>query len=133
MLQTKRLLRLADWLDRIQAKPPKLRTFNLGTWRRTGVYVPSKRDFCGTQCCAVGEAFLIPEFKALGFKYQGAAPAFGAARGWDAVKDFFGVSFNQAICLFSPVSYTNPFGRPGRVATRIRELVAQYVANKEAA
>lgn len=117
----KRLLKLADRLERIAAKPPKKRAFNLFHWFIKGTN-------CGTQCCAVGEAGMIPEFRELGLKVTG-NPRFKNAEGWQAVVNFFGLnSFAEAYYLFSsyeyPRAFMAPHTGPDEVAERIREFVA---------
>jgi hypothetical protein len=125
-MQKKRLLRLASWLERIAKNPPKTRKFNLSRWcRRLPKYERTGRfSKCGTVCCAVGEASLIPEFKQAGFRIPYKVPKFEGRAGWEAVERFFGLSYHDATYLFMEDSYVGRTG-PDRVAARIREFV-QY-------
>ncbi len=114
-MNAERLLRLADHLDTV---PPEL--FDLAHW---GSRVP-----CGTVCCAVGHACLMPEFQAAGFRAvwdeDGFEPEFSGLTDWDATELFFGIGHVTALCLFSAQSY--PVGAPAtaaQVAARIRAFV----------
>jgi hypothetical protein len=114
----KRLLMLADRLDRIADRPLKSRQFDLLSWRH--------KDHCGTHCCAVGEATYMPAFKALGLKYNAriAEPEYRGESGWGAVQKFFGIGREDALNLFSSESYQR-VRDPKIVADRIRELVGR--------
>jgi hypothetical protein len=115
-MKAKRLLRLADWLDRIAKTPPKTREFNLFYWKQNRA--------CGTVCCAVGEASLIPEFKKAGLKVA-PYPEFKGTNGWDAVKRFFDINYLDVIHLFAATSYgPDEVSEPAVVADRIRKFVA---------
>ena len=117
-----RLLILADRLEAIAKRPPKGRTFELSAWLR--------KEPCGTVCCAVGEAMLIPRFKKLGLGMKANhmdahcfSPHFRNDTGWSAVDAFFGLSGKQAEKLFSPVNYSLEDRNPSTVAARLREFV----------
>ena len=113
----KRLLTLADALDKLAVKPRKRFTFSLAGWFR-------REKICGTTACAVGLASTLPEFKRLGLKIHDYLPAFRDLRGWYAVQKFFGISYDAAEYLFSYTQYeSNDTTKPKAVADRIRALV----------
>lgn len=117
----KRLLTLADRLERIAVKPPKTRRFSIHTWLA--------HDSCGTQCCAVGEASFIPEFRRLGLTaHRSRGPQFKNLEGWGATTKFFGLTALEADYLFSSYYYQRDpegtFVGPAEVAERIRAFVA---------
>jgi hypothetical protein len=121
-----RLLLLAERLEKIAAKPPKNRKFDLRVWFRKP-NTPSFFDpyFCGTTCCAVGEATLIPRFKELGLKYKNrVGPVFKRYEGFHAAEKFFGISNLEAIKLFTTAFYLDGSEtKPDDVASRIRAFV----------
>lgn len=133
----RRLLRLADRLDRIDPK-----RFALEHWVSSGSCVPSLDDdeqpSCGTVCCAVGYAAMLPEFKAEGFSlaseddhafptYVVDRPGFFPAYydGYRAVAKFFEITGEDAEMLFWDWwRYRLKKTKPSEVAARIREFVA---------
>lgn len=117
----RRLLILAEHLERIAKRKPKSRSFNLDKW--------FEKTPCGTAACAVGSACFIPEFKRLGLRLRqvGSAwyPVFKGDAGYTAAARFFGISWGAAETFFCPDSYKpDEQGNPLAVATRIREFVA---------
>jgi hypothetical protein len=134
-MDTERLLKLADLLENDAANDKGVR-FNLSLWAR-----PSGEDEfkprqkvkidCGTTACAVGLACISGTFRDDGLRYSikkfdGFCPIFEKAEGWNAVKDFFGLSFDDAYYLFGDSSYPSgkTQGAEGEryVARRIRDL-----------
>lgn len=61
---------------------------------------------CGTVACAVGWATLYPPFKRAGFRDQDGAPiligegGIYSYSGWDAVREFFGLTKDEALSIF---------------------------------
>ena len=138
MLQIERLQILSAAL-RKDAVDPKGTSFSLSTWlkfdERKGPAIE-----CGTEACAVGLACLTPELQAQGLRYirvsyahddqQGpyAVPAFGTARDWEAVEEFFGLTDEEAFHLFNQDAYPDwHYGEKGElaVADRIDALIAE--------
>ena len=85
-----------------------VKAIDMASWRNSAKEQNTKRitaespfraDF-GTTACAVGWACAIPEFNKQGLKWNG-APVFGTARDWCAVIDFFRLTLNQALDIFS--------------------------------
>ena len=106
----KRLLALADFLDRLPAK-----RFQYNYWFHNDITNPDTnpypdggpinalKHFCGTTACALGWATTMPRFRRLGLHWQHLTPripdndnVFGSA----AV--IFGISSHEAMYLFSP-------------------------------
>lgn len=110
-----RLLTLARYLPTV-----KVETFKLSDWQ------------CGVAACAVGHACSIPEFQAEGLTLcavtpgstprstlaVAAVPSYRNERGWDAVKEFFDLSYDDAEYLFSRFRYPGNV-TPTDVADRI--------------
>lgn len=126
----RRLLILADRLEKIAAKPPNNREFNLRFWLQRGLD-------CGSACCAVGEATFIPELRRLGLKAKTnprngiISPHYGKDCGWAAVQKFFGLGASQARHLFDMYSYKLEESiKPEVVAARIRETVFNSMVGK---
>lgn len=115
-----RLSILADALERLVKRPRKKLTFSLNKW--------FNRDReCGTVCCAVGLGTTLPELRKRGLirsRYGG--PAFRDYMGWAAAQSFFGISYHQALYLFSVGAYapTAEATGPEQVAARIRRFIA---------
>lgn len=125
-MNTDRLLKLADHLERVVATTP-------GLW---GMYSWAERTECGTVCCAMGHACLIPEFAAAGLSLQFDVDEDGHSYGYPVLSDgrglhtniraaaaFFDIEVEDAQWLFIPDSYDHPGITPGQVAGRIRSLV----------
>jgi len=124
-----RLLALADLLDNFETERPKLATlvdtFDLSVW------------LCGTAACAGGFASLHPVFRALGLgtsydpELGDEVPTFRGRTGFNAIQDFFELTFADAGDLFSAEAYggcvSNP--TPSIVARRIRFHVAATTAD----
>lgn len=115
----RRLLLLADRLDRIAKRPPKKRTFDLSMWF-------DNDDPCNTVCCAVGEATFIPEFRKLGLGLTPTSqePSYKGEGSWRAVALFFDLDENQSHRLFMSTQYPRN-ATPDMVAGRIREFVTE--------
>lgn len=121
-----RLITLADHLEKIAARPPKRREFSLVGWFSRRYKREKNKDIvCGYCCCAIGEATFIPAFKKLGLYMDGSSPAFKEYWQWDAVKAFFGLTYDEANYLFSYMSYAAAAKTtPAQVSTRIRDFAA---------
>lgn len=119
----KRLLILAEHLEKIAKRCPKNRRFNMGLWFVEEHDARGHR--CGTSGCAIGEAVLIPEFKALGLKIsENQEPVYKGDFSWMAVERFFGLTSHEATCLFSYEGYISRHDTtPDEVAAAIREFV----------
>ena len=111
--QRKRLLKLADRLDTVPN-----RKFDLACWE------------CSTAACAMGYACRMPAFNKAGLKFVNSVPTYKGRTGFDAAREFFGLSKgdsvfqDEALALFSPTY--NPLGlkaTPKKVAKQIRQLV----------
>ncbi len=64
---------------------------------------------CGTAVCAGGLACMIPEFNKLGLCFSprsgGFKPCFGWEVGYDALREFFDISLEDTLYIFSPQYY----------------------------
>lgn len=84
---------------------------------------------CGTTACAVGLACLTPEFQKEGLTSCGnnkrLIPMFNGQRSWDAVKSFFGISYEEAKELFSYMAYSTSVGPDAAMA--ISERITRFV------
>lgn len=59
---------------------------------------------CGTTACAVGWACSFPELQEQGLSYvNGGIMYMGVYSGWGAIQQFFGVSYEMAQALFTPI------------------------------
>lgn len=129
----RRLLRLADRLDALRAD-----AFNIRYWVH-GESGPrdhldleeDDQPHCGTVCCAVGYAAMLPEFKAEGLGLEWSAddrrfePTFAGRMGWGAVIAFFGIPGDVAAELFTWHRYAESISVTADVvAARIRAHVA---------
>lgn len=78
---------------------------------------------CGMTCCALGWAGLNKWFIYRGFKTtcEGSI-SYREAQGWEAAEDFFDISGDHAIGLFSDESYPEDVTKLD-VAKRVREFV----------
>lgn len=105
----KRLRILAEFLDK-EVRPTN--RFTMQVWaglldetRNTGFSTteegPALQD-CGTHACIAGWATAVPQFRALGLKYQEGIYLAGAGvyRSIDALEDFFSLSSNEVDKLF---------------------------------
>lgn len=122
-MRADRLLRLADWLDRVDPE-----RFYMCTW--------AQKDECGTTACAMGHACDIPEFKALGLRLDWSqrvahvsfpGPTDTRVVDMSAAQRLFDIEEVQAMYLFASETEagdTRADETPKDVAKRIRELVA---------
>jgi hypothetical protein len=87
---------------------------------------------CGTVCCAVGWACLIPVFNDQGFfnvipYVEHISPAYRSGDrifyGWDAIQEFFDINHETADRLFLESSYDHD-ATALDVAARIKDLTA---------
>lgn len=112
----------------LKALPPES-GFNMRSWAKNKM--PSNPDLtCGTSACAIGLACTLPAFKRKGFvlgrivctsETFSAEPIFENRDGYDAVKNFFGITFDDALWLFCPDRYPRPFDvKKEEVIERIR-------------
>lgn len=117
-----RLLLLAERLDKIAARPPKTRTFEMGLWLR-------RVKGCNTAACAVGEATLMPAFRKLGLTVNRdnvtrcMQPVYRGRTSWPAVRRFFGIDADTSHSLFTSSAYAFGEVTPRMVAARIRRYV----------
>ena len=119
-VRTDKLLVLADHLEKNVPKE----NFHLVRWYRE---IPT----CGTVACAGGHACLIPQFRRAGLRILENEPYYRGRTHFGAMMLFFGLTFNQAVFLFAPGSYSARHERsPKMVAKRIRRFV-QHVKRKE--
>jgi hypothetical protein len=86
--------------------------FDLRDWARNGS--------CDSVACAVGWAMRDGWFVDQGLSRADRSPAYGGLTGWKAVRDFFGLSKDEAFYLFHAGKYQDPNRRA--VMTRIRAL-----------
>ena len=86
--------------------------FDLRDWARNGR--------CNSVACAVGWAIRDDWFRAAGLGSDGRSPAYGGDRGWRAVRNFFGLTREQALDLFHFGHYESPTRQA--VLARIRAL-----------
>jgi hypothetical protein len=122
-----RLLRLADFLDNLPAG-----RFDYNHW--VGSDWQGDPDLsCGTTACAMGWATTIPEFRALGLKLDHTRPTpyFGEKFGSEAAAEFFDISNEDAIYLFTPNAWhinmrtqsPDQYASPEEVAEHIRQFL----------
>lgn len=88
--------------------------FSLQTWK------------CGTTACAVGWACTIPEFKEEGLSYydesnQHFAPKYKGEWHFDAVDEFFDISYRDSLWLFG--ADQDGYNTPIQVVARICDLM----------
>lgn len=110
-MNRKRLLILANHLRTV--KPKK---FSLEDWK------------CGTVACAVGHACTIKEFVEEGLYIEESAgfvyvPVYKDFSSWEAVTEFFAISYADSQYLFSEVEYpeiVSPAGVSGRILNYTR-------------
>jgi hypothetical protein len=106
-LRRERLLGLCRVLETISDD-----AFDLRDWARNGS--------CSSVACAVGWAMRDDWFKGQGLGREGRSPAFAGRKGWKAVRDFFGLSREEAFYLFHAGKYEDPDRRA--VMARVRSL-----------
>lgn len=149
MLQTSRLLKLADLLEADAANPQGMR-FDIGWWgTRTdaGPYdiLTAIPVDCGTVGCAIGLACISGVFKEEGFDFNPTAkrrdgnniiPTYGHLRNFDAVNAFFEMSDDLSKRLFYHSYYPEDLRRGAEaeraVAARIRQAVTSNEATYQA-
>lgn len=146
-------------LEQVENDPVLVRSFDLGTWTRLPSDTdwttslaklaegePSKLSIvseCGTTACACGFAAIDPWFRNQGFRFERSGGYMSEIRlyehpddeywhsDWDAVTQFFGLSYTTAQKLFSSSTYMDKDGapmlddeiQPSDVIARIRTLL----------
>jgi len=118
---------------------------NMGAWRSTKIggdgwsrsnhvtdadllaLAENQAHTCGTSACMLGWAAAYPPFKALGLKYEDTDVCFRGAREYRAGANFFGLSFNDAMDLFYPVS-SSGYTQKQVAMRRIRRLLLKFGA-----
>lgn len=142
-----RLQYLANFLLRL---PPN--KFNLYGWRQKSLDDETEEDYdefdpeqisaysdaslldedCGTTGCAVGWACALPSFNAEGLRWARLTPEYEDAKhemfwsGWNAVANFFDISYSEAHRLFSSSAYNrDEWSNPLAVAQRIEQFVKE--------
>jgi hypothetical protein len=111
-----RLLKLAEFLETKQFNEEE--KFDLNIWK--------EEDECGTAACAIGWSASI--FKDEGLKIikgnMRYIPVYELFRKWEAVENFFEISHEETLTLFSARSYY-PSNNHLAVVKRIREFVKE--------
>lgn len=149
--------RLKLLIEALKLVPEK--QFDLDTWLEEPNGFDSDSPFpscstrkemkeCGFAGCAVGwgalykplrdEGLTLLTYKELDEVIVCAEPAYSNARSWAAVRDFFGLTYEEALYLFNGGSYQPrnaegfidneaPWHKPGpgEVIARIREMIAR--------
>lgn len=117
-VQAERCLLLADHLE----KNVKEEEFDLEFY--------AQKTECGTVCCALGHAGLMPDFRAQGFTTSIAVSnahfggvRFGDNYGLTAAMKFFGMTHRQVQDTFYDKEIYDWHATPTKVAARIRECV----------
>lgn len=85
--------------------------FDLGEWE------------CGTKACAIGWAARDAWFQDQELHLTASDPIFKNLFGWDAVENFFQISKNQAVYLFSINSYKEDQSLSA-VISRIKDFIS---------
>lgn len=123
----RRLLKVAEVLEAIprtfkQRAKAGVPDFDMSTFFDD--YGSQSEGVCGTAACAAGYAGLNPWFRRKGFitdRIKGDV-RFNDETGFDACEDFFGLSDEQALALFTP---NLGHETPKQVAKNIRKFVAK--------
>lgn len=126
-MNAERLLKLAELLETKVSR----KSFNFDVF-----YMTDEKKECGYVACAIGHAMIDPWFTRRGFKKgkrsrtvfnkDHATPHYKGKYGWDAVENFFDLSFEEAIFLFTNY-YSQERVTPKQVAKRIRKFVKNPV------
>lgn len=143
---------LAQHLEKIEALPSakRRREFDMNDWLTKRVSTVQQKTVCGTAACALGEACFIPLLKHAGLKlssphrtpavrktfslYRTPMIVRGKGRGHyggAAAMQLFGISASTADFLFMPDGSSND--TPGKVAARIRRVIAAELAVRQRA
>lgn len=81
--------------------------FSLDDWTNAvGDNAERAGPACGYSACAVGHAMFDVRFNALGLVQYEGSPMYEGETDWDAVEQFFDISFETASTLFSPCHYS---------------------------
>lgn len=138
-------------IQRLQALATFLRTvpqrhFDLQSWRSSADGDEEVTDadlaslHCGTTACAVGWACSLPEFQAQGLtwgtdeNYTGGYPIFTLPdmpdyhSGWNAVEEFFDISYPTAEYLFSADEYPEVYPGMATSATAVADRIEKVIA-----
>ena len=122
----KRLEMMVDMLERHSELFPNTK-FDLSGWH------------CGTAACAVGSACFHKPFMKMGLtlNIHTQSPAYKGSYNWVAVEEFFGLTFTEAIHLFSRQKYPCYMedGHPDEPTTkdvikRVRKQIAKMKRRK---
>ncbi len=102
-----RMIKLADHLETV---PPD--NFDMGFWK------------CGTKACAIGHGCTIPSFRRAGLHLSilEDEPIYKNLHHYDAIAEFFGIPFSDAVDLFS-TNNANKYLTPHEMALHIREYL----------
>lgn len=94
-------------------KLPKGAKFDMGGWGRHDVdHAPAEHNYCGTVACAAGWLSLDPWFQRHGLRGEfdalGLLHPFGCKQGfvrmWELLHNFFGLTHDEAECVFGPLN-----------------------------
>lgn len=132
-MKLKRLQKIATMLNNLQSnicvrvhssiELQELNDFHMADWR------------CGTAGCAIGWAASDSWFMARGLHLSEGPdpiPYYKEYQNWDAVKEFFDISMEQALYLFYDGSYdmeTDDIS-PAVVAERVQDFVDAYTKSE---
>ena len=126
MMETERLLKLADFIEEVVPENRFDMHHFLGTnddFPEEDIHPDQLEAECGTSACAAGWATLL--FKKEGLKLaqepygQMWNPAFEEYEGYDALSIFFNIDITDASCIFG----SNP-----RTTKEEADLIRRYVA-----
>lgn len=134
MTGLERLKRLVVVLEAVKADPAKAREFDIETWS-------TETPACGTHYCACGWATTDPILAAEGLhlvanSLNPASPskqiAYGDERDFEAVRHFFGITYDEADHLFYGENYRDPDDEDetpvtiDEVIERVTACIAEY-------
>lgn len=77
--------------------------FDLSNWQSSARISSADQINCGTIACAAGWLSLHPQMNEAGLRVMDdgyTVPQFGSEHGYDALAEFFGISFDEAFNLF---------------------------------
>lgn len=139
-MNTERLLLLATKLRENAANPVGAK-FDIRDWY--GSFDKNKPISCGTTACAMGLAALLPEFQAMGLKYETVentnneivpiAVSFAGHEGLSAAESLFDISYSLADSLFTPRDYPSGKRRGAEGELEVAERLEYLAANDEEA
>ena len=111
-MKKKKLLEIAEMLEKHE-DTEKLE-FNMDTW-----YI---NDDCKTVCCAIGMAIHKKVLPLSIHINENNDPIYKGEWGYEALEEYFKISYDDTTFLFSPSEYINSVTKR-KVANRIRKFV----------